>query len=41
VKDGTFKGFSVEGEFLHVSHTENFSKNVEITVLLDEIISLL
>jgi hypothetical protein len=41
VKDGTFKGFSVEGEFLHVSHTENFSKNVEITTLLDEIISLL
>jgi hypothetical protein len=41
VKDGTFKGFSVEGEFLHVSHTENFSKNVEITTILDEIISLL
>jgi hypothetical protein len=41
VKDGTFKGFSVEGEFLHVSHTANFSKNVEITTLLDEIISLL
>lgn len=41
VKDGTFKGFSVEGEFLHVAHTENFSKNVEITTILDEIISLL
>ena len=41
VKDGTFKGFSVEGEFLHQPHTMNFGKNVELTALLDEIISLL
>lgn len=41
VKDGTFKGFSVEGEFLHQPHESKFSKNVELTALLDEIISLL
>lgn len=41
VKDGTFKGFSVEGEFLHQPHAMNFGKNVELTALLDEIISLL
>ena len=41
VKDGTFKGFSVEGEFLHQPHTMNFGKNMELTALLDEIISLL
>lgn len=41
VKDGTFKGFSVEGEFLHQPHPMNFGKNVELTALLDEIISLL
>lgn len=41
VKDGTFKGFSVEGEFLHQPNESKFTKNVELTALLDEIISLL
>lgn len=41
VKDGTFKGFSVEGEFLHQAHESKFTKNVDLIGLLDEIISIL
>lgn len=41
VKDGTFKGFSVEGEFLHQAHESKFTKNVDLIGLLDEIIAIL
>lgn len=41
VKDGTFKGFSVEGEFLHQAHESKFTKNVDVIALIDEIISVL